>query len=79
MNLLKNSNLPQKTFSTTIKLLAQKYVLNILGSKITATELVKLFTDTIVERFNSAGVFNVLPTEYILAFIKQVKEKESIT
>lgn len=62
MNLLKNPNLPQKIFSTTIKLLAQKHVLKILGSKITATELLKFVTDRIQERFDSAGVFNVMPS-----------------
>lgn len=51
MNLLKDPAQPQKVFTTTIKLLVQKHALNILGSKITATELLKFISERIVERF----------------------------
>jgi len=51
MNLLNDPAQPQKIFTTTIKLLAQKHVLNILGSKLTATELLKFISERIVDRF----------------------------
>lgn len=79
MEMLQKDTLPQKIFSTTIKLIAQKQVLNILPTQITDLQLLKFFADSILQRYNNVEVFNVKPSEFLLAFLKQIKLNEQFT